>query len=162
MLLIILYLASTTRAIRCQRSSLGTSCTPLSSGCTAAVSSHPCSSPKMAHMPSCATAPAPSPSKLGPGTRSSLSASFSPAWMQMLTRQSTPPGLTAWHWHCGQAGHRQPRRSTDTEAGLVSDPLVSTPFTPGAARRTSRMCFFPTPQVVFACPRPAAPSQSPQ
>jgi hypothetical protein len=134
MLLIILCLASTTRAIRCQRSSLGTSCMLLTSGCTAAALSHPCSSPKMAPMPSCATAPALSPSKLGPGTRLSLSANLSPAWMRMLTRQSTPPGLTAWHWHCGQAGHCQPRQSTGTEAGLVSDPLVSTPFTPGAAR----------------------------
>jgi hypothetical protein len=64
---------------------LGTSCMPPLSECIAPASSHPCSGPMTAPMPSCIAAPAPSPFESGPGTRSSPSAGSSPARTQMLS-----------------------------------------------------------------------------
>ncbi len=72
-LLLFLYLANTTWAASCHRTSRWTSCMPPSSGCTA-VASHPCSSPTLAHTLFCTMAPAPSPFESGPRKMSSLSA----------------------------------------------------------------------------------------
>jgi hypothetical protein len=51
----------------------------------------------------------------------------SPAQMGMLKQAVPMPWPTARHWHRGQAGHRLPRRSTCTQAGLVYRLPVSRP-----------------------------------
>jgi hypothetical protein len=86
MFLFFLCLASTTRAASCQTSSLGTSSVPPSSGCSAVASSRPWSTPTTAPTLSYTAAPAPSPSKSGPGTRLSPSAGSSLARMQMTNQ----------------------------------------------------------------------------
>ncbi len=127
--LFLLCLASTTWAASCRRSSLGTSCALLSSGCTAVASYCLCSSPT--------TAPAPSPSKSRPGFGSS------PAQMWMPSQPS------ARHRHGDQASHHLPWRSTCTQAA----PHSLYTITPGAAEQTPGNRFFPTPQRGFCMPQ---------
>ncbi len=91
--LFFLCLASTIWAASCQRNSLRTFSKPFWSGSTGATTSRPWSSPMMAPTPSCFAA----------RTRSSLSASSSPARRRHHTRQSPTPRQTARLRHSSQA-----------------------------------------------------------
>ncbi len=88
------------QAASCQRSSLGTSSMPPSSGCTAMASFHPCSGYTMVSMPSCAAAPTPSPSESGRDQIISISCP-SPAWTRMpnqAVRNATADSLVPARW----------------------------------------------------------------
>jgi hypothetical protein len=63
--------------------------------------------------------PTPSPSKSGPGTRSSLSTGSSPIRTQMPSQQSAIPQATAQHQNSGQASHHPLWQSTCAQSSLI-------------------------------------------
>jgi hypothetical protein len=125
---------------------------PPSSASVGAAWSHLCSRYTTAPTPSCAVAPAPSPSELGHGMRSSPSATSRPArqWTPSLAARIA----AADRWARAQAVRPQPSGSRFQTAGVYT-------FPSGAASIRSRNRF-PTREEVFARPGPATPSQVPQ
>jgi hypothetical protein len=162
MLLFFLCLASTTWSTSWQKSSLGPSSAPTLSGCTMAASSRPWSGPM--NGPYTVLHHGPRSFTIRVWTRDEIaSVSLLKPCMEVKPHQAVRdattnrPALAQW-----QASHRPPRQPFRTHAGLVFRPPCPYTFKPGAAKRTPRNCFFPTPQGVFACPGLAAPSQPPQ
>jgi hypothetical protein len=140
-------------ASSCQASCQPSSSLPPSSGSVGAVSYHPFSRSITAPMPSCAAAPALSPSKLGPGTR------LLPLAVLRLAR---PRDATPGSQRCrGRLPGSHPCGPATTKRVSFSDPLVSSPSPPAPPRDGPGTVFLPSEEV-SRCPGLAVPSQVPQ
>jgi hypothetical protein len=106
-----------------------------------------CSAPTMAPTSPCAAGPAPSPSELGPGMKSSPSSSSNPVWTQTPNRavHDTAADCLGLAWRSNQpplwsAGNRH--------VGFCTFPATS-----GAAEQTPGNRFFPYLQGGFCTPQ---------
>jgi hypothetical protein len=127
---------------------------PPSFGPIGAASFHPFSRSTTAPTWFCATAPAPSLSGLGCGTRSSPVNR-----LKACTAVDATPGSPPRH---GRPPGLRPGGLAATKRVSFSDPLISSPSSSQAPPQNGPRTVFLPGEEVFACLGPAAPSQPPQ